>query len=308
MAIEEDPRARFEHAQEQLMEHHGLDGTSRFVTTEQPVERMHYLHAGEGRPVLLLHGVASPAALFVPLMAELQEAFELYAVDRPGRGLSDPYRHRKGEIRHFTVEFIDAFLDAIGHEQVDIIASSFGGFQAIAYALERPDSVGKLSFVGSTAGLTKDIAIPMRLLGVKVINRLMFRLTRASSTDDVLTSMERLNVEDGSALSEWMLICILAGSQIPEQHRSLRSLFETTSGIRGVSKHMIVRDEFTTLSHPIQFLWGSEDYFYDPQLGRSVTASMENVEFHELDGLGHTPWLEPENDVAARIEAFLSQS
>lgn len=308
MDFDDDPRARFENAQEQLIEHHGLDAESRFVEVDRPVDRMHYLHAGDGNPVLFLPGLASPAALFVPLMAELEDLFELFAVDRPGRGLSDPYIHQKGEIRDFTTEFIDGFLDGLDLDTVDIIASSFGGFQAISYTLDRPERVGRISFVGSVGGLTRELPIPFRLMGVKGINRLMFRLMSADSTEDVRASMERINVVDSSALSEWLLVCILTGSQIPEHQRSFKSLIQTTAGIRGTSKTMIVRDEVDELTQPLQFLWGTEDHFFDPSLGREVTASMSNVEFHELEGLGHTPWLEPENNVAELVEEFLAGS
>ncbi|MFW6152912.1 MAG: alpha/beta fold hydrolase [Halobacteriota archaeon] len=306
MAGETDVHARFERAQARLIDHHDLDASSRFETVDEPVERIHYLHAGSGTPVVFLPGVASPAALFVPLMAGFEGEFELFAPDRPGRGLSDPYTHRKGDIRAFTRTFLDAFLDAIGVDEVAFVASSFGGFQAFAYALDRPARVDRISFVGSPAGLSRSLPIPYRLLGVKLINRLMFRLIRADTIDDVRRSMAQINVEDPDALSEPMLETILYAGQLPDRSRSLRTLFETTAGIRGMSKHMLVRDEVDELTQPLQFVWGSEDYFYPPELGREATASLEAVEFHELEGHGHTPWLEPENAVGDFVSDFLS--
>lgn len=141
-------------------------------------------------------------------------------------------------------------------------------------------------------------------MGVKLVNRLMFRLSAAEDIDDVKETMESINVEDPSALSDELLEVILANGQIPEQAKSVKSLFETTAGLRGVSKHMLVRDEINRLDVPMQFLWGTEDYFYDPTVGRDVLGHRDNVEFEVLEGLGHTPWLEPENDVANRIEQF----
>lgn len=299
-----DPRERFVEAQERLLERYDMTGASSFVTIEDPVEEVHYLSAGQGSPVVLLPGVASPAALFVPLMAELTEVGSLYAIDRPGRALSDPYYHEKGDVRAFTRATLDNFLEAIHAETVDLVASSFGGFQAMAYALDRPDRIDRISFVGSPAGLTKNIAISFRLLGVRGINRLMFRMIANDTIEETRESMEALNVTDASGLSDELLDVILRGGQLPEQAASLKTLFETTSGLRGVSKHMLVRDEIDRLEGPLQFVWGSEDYFYDPSLGRELFGHREDVTFEVLEGHGHTPWLEPDNDVAERIAAF----
>lgn len=299
------PRERFAKAQSHLLARYDLDGASNFTTIDSPVDTIHHLTVGEGSPIVFLPGVASPAALFVPLMAELTNLGTLHAIDRPGRGLSDPYTHEKGDVRRFTVEMLDGFLDGIGADTVDLVASSFGGFQAFAYTLDRPDRVRRISLVGSPAGLTRDLPIPFRLLGVKLLNRMMFRLVAADSVEDVRETMERINVTDASELDEELLKAILTAGAIPEQNRSLRTLFETTAGIRGVSKHMLVRDEVDALEHPMQFLWGTEDYFYPPSLGRELFGGHNTIEFVELGGAGHTPWLEPGNDVAEHIRTFL---
>ena len=67
------------------------EGTSRFVTT--PRWRLHYNEAGQGQPVLLLHG-SGPGATgwsnFAPNIAALAEHYRVLAVDMPGWGDSDP--------------------------------------------------------------------------------------------------------------------------------------------------------------------------------------------------------------------------
>lgn len=303
---ESSPRERFAQAQERLLAEYDRDITSEFAEIGTPVETVHYLHTeGDGRPVVMLPGVASPAALFVPLLAAVDDIGPMYALERPGRGLSDPYYHSKGDVRPFTVELLDGFLEAIEADSVDIIASSFGGFQAFAYALDRRSKVERISFVGSPAGLSKSLPVPFRLLGVKVINRLMFRLVAPESIEDVRDSMATMNVEDPADLSDELLEVILRNGQIPEHAKSLKTLFETTAGLRGVSEYMLVRDELDRLELPMQFLWGSEDYFYEPTVGEDLLGHRDNVEFEELEGLGHTPWLEPENEVASGIESFL---
>lgn len=306
MSDDATPRDRLAAAQRRLVDHHDLDASSHFVDIGAPVSTVHHLTAGSGQPTVLVPGVASPAALFVPLLADLDDHLDLYAIDRPGRGLSDPYTHQAGEIRAFTRQLFDAYLDAIGLDSVHLIGSSFGGFQSLAYAIDRPDRVEQISLVGAPAGLTRDLPWSFRLLGVPLVNRLLLRLSSDDTLEDVRETMASLNVEDTGSLSEPLLATILAAGQIPEQAHSLRSLFEATAGLRGTSRDMVLRDELGHIDAPVQFVWGTEDFFYPPSVGRAVLDAVDDATFVELEGHGHTPWLEPDNAVGDHLVSFLT--
>lgn len=303
------PEERYRRAQGRLIDRHELDATSRFATLDDgPVETVHYLEAGDGPPVLCLHGVGVTAATFVPLLADLADRFRVFALDRPGRGLSDPFDHAGGDIRAFNRRLLDAFLASVGLDRVSIVGNSFGGFQTLAYAIDRPDAVESIALVGAPAGLTRDLPVPYRLLGVPFINRLMFRLTRADSIEDVRAQVSPILVLDDAAIDDDLLACLFEAGRMPERQRSLRSLLQATAGVRGVAPEMVVRDELDGLSTPTQFVWGAGDYFYEPAVGRPVAAAMPDARFEELADHGHVPWLEPRNDVADIVASFLDEA
>ncbi len=66
------------------------------------------------------------------------------------------------------------------------------------------------------------------------------------------------------------------------------------------------RNEIARIDRPTQFVWGTEDAFYPPAVGRPVTEKMSHAEFHELPGYGHTPWLEPNDDAVTLVREFLA--
>ena len=51
--------------------------------------RIHYLEAGEGDPILLLHGFPTSSHLWRNVMPELAKTHRVIAIDLPGYGLSD---------------------------------------------------------------------------------------------------------------------------------------------------------------------------------------------------------------------------
>jgi 2-hydroxy-6-oxonona-2,4-dienedioate hydrolase len=121
------------------------EGTSRFVQTES--WKLHYNEAGEGHPVILLHG-SGPGATgwsnFSPNIATLAEDFRVLALDAPGWGgsdaaTSDAYDHPAAVLE---------FMDALGIEKAALVGNSMGGMTAITFAARYPDRISHLITMG----------------------------------------------------------------------------------------------------------------------------------------------------------------
>ena len=98
--------------------------------------------AAEGRPVVLLHALASSAATWDQLAAELRGAgFRAIAMDLPGHGTSArPPAYGLALLR----DQVRAFLDQLGLTRVDLIGHSLGGSVATLVAQSEPDRVRRL--------------------------------------------------------------------------------------------------------------------------------------------------------------------
>lgn len=133
---------------------------SRSVTLETEDGRgrrtecdVRYLVAGEGAPVVLLHGIGMDSATVswrhaIPALAEDRR---VYALDFPGHGESDSPRARYTD--KFFLDVLEGFLEAVGLENPPLVGSSMGGCVAIGYALEH--DVERLVLVDSY-GLGED--------------------------------------------------------------------------------------------------------------------------------------------------------
>ncbi|MEM9784554.1 MAG: alpha/beta fold hydrolase [Pseudomonadota bacterium] len=118
-----------------------------------PGGRMHYLSMGveDGDPpVVVLHGASGNLrdAAF-SLMPALAPHRHVIAVDRPGFGHSD--RVPGAVSLRAQVTALRAGLEALGHRTVHLVAHSYGGAVALAWALAEPREVASLTLIGGVA-------------------------------------------------------------------------------------------------------------------------------------------------------------
>lgn len=297
---------RYHRAVDALAAHHDLDVESRHLDVDVgPVETVHALVAGDGPPLLLLHGVGVGASSWLPLVADLADEYTCYAVDRPGRGLSDSLDQTAVDFRAFNAALLAATLDELGVESCPVLGNSFGGLQSLAAALDRPDRVDRLVLLGAPGGLSDEFPLSARLGGLPVVGE---RLVRLAEPEDVAGARQlfgRLVVVNEEALSTELLEAYLAELAPPGRTESLSSVFRDSIGLLGVDAAYMLRDEVGEIDQPTLFVWGSEDQYFPPSVGRGAAAEMPAASFRELDGLGHAPWLEPDDRALAETRSFL---
>jgi pimeloyl-ACP methyl ester carboxylesterase len=120
--------------------------TGRFV--EADGVRLHYIEAGHGSPVVLLHGNGASAADFAAsgLLSRLAESHRVIAFDRPGYGWSERPRSRIWSADRQARLVADA-LDALGVERAIVLGHSWGTLVALALALRAPERVRGLALL-----------------------------------------------------------------------------------------------------------------------------------------------------------------
>jgi pimeloyl-ACP methyl ester carboxylesterase len=108
--------------------------------------------AGEGPPVLLIHGYGDTADGWRRVIPGLLEGHRVIAVDVPPFGRSgDP---REERLLDFYKPFFPELLERLGLERTTVIGHSLGGAIALHLTLQRPELVERLGLV-APAGLGK---------------------------------------------------------------------------------------------------------------------------------------------------------
>jgi pimeloyl-ACP methyl ester carboxylesterase len=111
-------------------------------TAEIDGTRLHYLTAGSGPPLLLLHGYAETSSMWKALLPAVAERFMVVAPDLPGIGVSDipadGLDMQSAAIRMHTL------ARSLGIEKACVVGHDIGLMVAYAYAAQFPAEVEKL--------------------------------------------------------------------------------------------------------------------------------------------------------------------
>src|SRR5918998_6173774 len=122
-----------------------------------------YLTAGDGPPLVLLHGVGDNALDWWWVMPALARRHRVYAPDLPGSGGST--KPLADYSPAFFTRFIGAFLNALGVDRAAVIGSSLGGLVGLRLALSEPERVTALGLV-SSGGLGREVTYALRALAL----------------------------------------------------------------------------------------------------------------------------------------------
>jgi len=110
--------------------------------------RLHVAEAGEGQPLILLHGWPEFWATWEPVMERLADRFRLIAPDFRGFGESDnPHPEPTDQAgADVLADDILGLMDALSLEQAGFVGHDIGAYVMQSLARRRPERVTKLLF------------------------------------------------------------------------------------------------------------------------------------------------------------------
>lgn len=306
MHAPDDTREVFATRQQTLLDYYDLTAVSRYIDIEQPRMRTHLLEAGEGEPLVLIHGGDGEGALWTPLMAQLADGFHLYALDRPGCGLSDPFDYRDVDIRRHAGDFVTSVLDALGLDSATLAATSMGGFFALAAALDHPTRVRRLALVGMPVGMSRSAPLPLRVIaGVPGLSS-RFMKSRGS-IEAQRAQYKQMFKMDPDTIPEPYLQARVAGVSIPATQDTWAVLLRRVAGLGGIRPGMYLGEELASIDVPTLVLWGEHDMAPLDE-GRRESARIARAQFVAMTGLGHHPFLEAPEETARLIREFMTSA
>ena len=113
--------------------------------------RLRYLAAGEGEPLLLVHGLGGAAANWVVLAPLLLPGRRLLVPDLPGHGGSSPLP-AASSLQAYA-DRLALLLEHEGATPAAAVGHSLGGAIALRLAIRRPETVGAVVLAGA-AGIS----------------------------------------------------------------------------------------------------------------------------------------------------------
>jgi pimeloyl-ACP methyl ester carboxylesterase len=118
------------------------DKTIASRTAEIDGANLHYMTAGHGTPLILLHGYAETSLMWKPIIPALAERFTVIAPDLPGIGDSDIPADGL-DMKSAAIRIHD-LAKSLGVQKAEVVGHDIGLMVAYAYAAQFPAEVSKL--------------------------------------------------------------------------------------------------------------------------------------------------------------------
>ena len=107
--------------------------------------KLHYLVAGKGQPVILLHGYAQTSHMWRPLIVELAKTRLVIAPDLRGFGQSS--KPSSGYDKKTMAQDVHSLATTLGFKRASIVGHDIGLMVAYAYAAQYPDEVDRIALM-----------------------------------------------------------------------------------------------------------------------------------------------------------------
>ncbi len=260
--------------------------------------RLHYLEAGRGEVILLLHGAGGGAANWYRLIGPLSAQYHVFAIDLPGFGLSDSITPSVPLGRH-VAELIATLLRERDIQPRHLIGTSFGGLVAARLAQR---IAPRCLILIDPAGLWPDASLGLRL----VCNRLMQSIPLKQSRRGVKWLFRHVLVARRPApADEAALIDYIYWSSLRADRRAMARAYTLFAGLRG-QMEVLSPDELRALARHTLILWGEQDRFLPAPEARRAAALAAGAQLRIIPGAGHSPTWEAPAPVLQEISTFLN--
>ena len=250
-------------------------------------QKIHYVEAGSGPTVILLHGLGGSARGWQPNIGPLAEKFHVIAIDQIGFGKSDkPLTNYR--IRTY-VDFLDQFCKQLKIERASLVGSSMGGWIGVLFTAAFPNRVDKL-VLADAAGYAPPKDIDPRIFyslnpttreGMKALTAKVF-YNKFFMTD--------------AAIDVSMAARLAAGDGY-----TIKSI--TKSIIRGED---FLDETVKTIKHPTLIIWGREDGLTPLADGQRFNKDIAGSKLVVFDQCAHVPNFEKPAEFNTEVINFLT--
>jgi len=259
--------------------------------------RLHYVRAGEGPPLVYIHGAKGSVYDFtLSLGSRLAERFTAVAIDRPGSGFSA--RPRNGENSpQAQAAVLRAAAAELGLERPILLGHSFGASVALAWALAAPHEVAAVVTLG---GYVLPIGGPPAWVVALLRSPSALRAVGAIGRSRVGRPLVRKAVDRA----------FFPGSPPPDYVRIAPALALQTANLIGDGADRQAAEEglaalrplYPGVLVPLVILVGAEDRMVPPALSVRLHALVPGSELVRVPGAGHMPQFTAADAVVAAVD------
>jgi epoxide hydrolase 4 len=269
--------------------------------------RLHYVEAGAGPLVLLLHGF--PEFWYGwrrQILALAAAGFRVVAPDLRGYNLSDKPRGVAAYAMRTLVSDVQGLITHLGCSEASLIGHDWGAGIAWAFAMRHPSAVTRLGILNGPHPLSmlRALSRPSQLL--KSWYMFFFQLPWLP---------ERLASRDGHALLLAPYERLPPSARFtPAEKLAYRRAFAQPGASRAMIHYYraLFRPQgavpLARIEAEVLVLWGEQDAYLDPALARPSPRWVPRARVERFPGVGHFIQHELPEQVNTRLIRFLNGS
>lgn len=254
--------------------------------------RIEYLAGGNGDPLILLHGFGADKDNWTRIAKYLAPHVRIIAPDLPGFGETDLPRDNDFTI-HSQVEWVRAFIQALGIKSHHLGGSSMGGAIAGAYASRYPNNLMSLVLF-APAGIATSTPSEM------------FQLIEKGQAIPLIAQ----NSRDYEHLLDFVFVKrpfipspvkkVLAKKAI-SRHSFYQKIFKQLVDTPAIP----LEDLITGLPVPSLIIWGDQDRVLHVSGANILGAVIPKAQVEIIRAAGHLPMIERQKETAEIYLNFL---
>jgi haloalkane dehalogenase len=210
---------------------------------------LHYLSAGEGAPLVLLHGWPTSAYLWRRMMEPLAKGRWVIAPDLAGFGRSDKPLNVFYSA-NYHVKTLSAFFEKLKIKQLDLVVHDLGGPIGLLWAVRNPEKIRRLVILNTVIYPEVSIWVKLFFLAARLpgIKRWMVSLSG-------IATFMRLGVANKAMPTKEVIAAYQAPFTTPEARRALHKTI-TDINPRGLKE---VAGALPEIKVPIRIIYGEKD-------------------------------------------------
>jgi pimeloyl-ACP methyl ester carboxylesterase len=266
-------------------------------------QRLAYLEAGQGPPLLLIHGIAEAAWAWEVIIPALARKHRVIAPDLLGHGRSAKPRGDYSLGNQATL--MRDLMISLDIDHATLVGHSLGGGITMQFAYQYPERCERMVLVAS-GGLGQDVTFVLRSLGLPGAD-LVAPLFLSNTTRGVMLGAARWLGRRGVKASpgQKAMWRSYAGLTEPATRAAFIATVRAVVDQRGQRVSALER-LYLAQSMPTLLLWGEKDRIIPVSHARSAHEEMPGSRLEVINDAGHFVQLEKPQRVAELILDFLA--
>jgi len=244
------------------------------------LDKFRYIEAGEGEPLLLLHGLFGELSNFEGVVDCFKGKYRVIVPIMPLLDMDLINTSVSGLAR-----FVNRLVETFGLTGIHLLGNSLGGHVALMYILKHPEKVRTLILTGSS-GLFENG------MGDSYPKRGDYEYIKKKSAmtfyDPSLATKELVDEVFEITNNRLKVVKIIALAK---------------SAIRNN-----LGDELKNIQQPTLLIWGNNDIVTPPFVGEEFKKLIPNSELYFIDKCGHAPMMEVPDEFNKILEPFLEKN